>query len=589
MAVMTTSAKRPWQFAGWVALLLVIHTCLLAFQAFRDSPTLDEVGHLPAGVCHLTTGDMSLYSVNPPLARSVAATPVVLMRPRTDWKGFVNNPLNRWELEVGRRFCELNGERSLELFAAARLACIPFSLLGAIVVAMWSREWFGNAAGLLSTTLWCFSPNVLAHGHLVTPDVAATALGVTTCYLFTRWLRTPSWQRTFLLGTSLAIALLCKATWIILFGALVLQWMLLRLVTPRMYPGLDGKHVAKLFVIVPVMALVGLNHFYGWEKSFTNLGEYQFVCDALGGDGGWEPANRFERTWMAELPVPLPVSFLRGIDFQKRDFEQGAESYLRGEVRQGGWWYYYLYGLAVKTPLGTLALFLVGITSCFSLAGQRMTQSRMVLLFTCPVVVFLFVSSQTGLNHLRYVLPVLPFAFVCVGASTLGVSSRWQRGCIALLLMTTIVECLASYPHSLSFFNVLVGGPAHGRFHLVDSSIDWGQDMTRLRQWSEQHPEARPLYVAAFGMFDPAILGVEYKSPPGSSVVTEQAGVWNLADGWYVVSVHRVQGMRRLLMPSHDRPVAATGGYAYFQRLVPCDRIGYSLLVYQIRDGRPVP
>ncbi|MBI2480849.1 MAG: glycosyltransferase family 39 protein [Planctomycetia bacterium] len=134
---------------------------------------------------------------------------------------------------MGRRFCELNGERSLWMFAAARLVCIPFSLLGAIVVAMWSREWFGNTAGLLSAALWCFSPNILAHGHLVTPDVAATALGVTTCYLFTRWLRDPAWQYTFLLGTSLAIALLCKATWIVLFGVLLLQWILSRLFRAR--------------------------------------------------------------------------------------------------------------------------------------------------------------------------------------------------------------------------------------------------------------------------------------------------------------------------------------------------------------------
>ncbi|MBI2480850.1 MAG: hypothetical protein HYV60_20150 [Planctomycetia bacterium] len=340
---------------------------------------------------------------------------------------------------------------------------------------------------------------------------------------------------------------------------------------------------------MPVIAIVGLNHFYGWEKSFTKLGEYQFVCNALGGDGGWEPANRFEDTWIAELPVPLPVSFIRGVDFQKRDFEQGAESYLRGEVRQGGWWYYYLYGLAVKTPIGTMALVLLGIKSCFAMADQHTAKHRIVLLLTCPAVVLLFVSSQTGLNHLRYVLPVLPFAFVCAGAFTHGVPSMWRRGCIVLLLAATIVESLARYPHSLSFFNVLVGGPSQGRFHLVDSSIDWGQDMIRLRDWSEQHPEALPLHVAAFGMFDPAILGVDYESPPDSSVVTERGGRWSLADGWYVVSVHRVQGMRRLLMPNHNHPLTATGGYAYFQRLVPCDRIGYSLLVYQIREGRPLP
>jgi hypothetical protein len=60
------------------------------------------------------------------------------------------------------------------------------------------------------------------------------------------------------------------------------------------------------------------------------------------------------------VPVPVPANYLRGIDVQKYDFEKGKWSYLRGEQKMGGWWYYYLYAMGVKMPAGTL--FLLAIT-----------------------------------------------------------------------------------------------------------------------------------------------------------------------------------------------------------------------------------
>ena len=66
--------------------------------------------------------------------------------------------------------------------------------------------------------------------------------------------------------------------------------------------------------------------------------------------------NRFTNSNLGELPVPLPTDYLRGIDVQWQDFEQGWHSYLRGEWRNHGWWYYYLYALAVKVPLGSWVL-----------------------------------------------------------------------------------------------------------------------------------------------------------------------------------------------------------------------------------------
>lgn len=109
------------------------------------------------------------------------------------------------------------------------------------------------------------------------------------------------------------------------------------------------------------MGIVLINAGYGFEGAFKPLGQYRFSSAPLGGvDGQAQPGNwgnRFEASWLAPVPVPLPENYLRGIDRQRRDFEMEMWSYLRGEWRLGGWWYYYLYGLAIKEPLGSIGCF----------------------------------------------------------------------------------------------------------------------------------------------------------------------------------------------------------------------------------------
>ena len=161
-----------------VAGLLTIHAGLLAYSASVHSPTLNEPGHLVAGISYWQFGRFDVYKVNPPLSRLVAALPVLSAGCKTDWTQYYDGPGARPEMSLGEAFVHANGERSIWLFTIARWACIPFSLIGGYVVFRWSRELYGAAAGILSLALWCFCPNILAHGSLITPDMSATAIGV---------------------------------------------------------------------------------------------------------------------------------------------------------------------------------------------------------------------------------------------------------------------------------------------------------------------------------------------------------------------------------------------------------------------------
>jgi hypothetical protein len=543
-----------------VVFLLAVHAGLLGWIAARSSPTVDEVAHLPAGIAIWKYARFDLYRVNPPLVKSLAALPVVLAAPETDWSGSLG--IGRPEWDVGGRFIAANGDRVFWYFILARWACISLSLIGGYTCFLWAAQLYGRASGLLALALWCFSPTVLAYGSLITPDLGAAALGVFASYLFWRWLEQPTWTRAIACGLALGLAELTKMTWLVLFPlwpALWLAWG----ATPR--PALVGRRrQAAQLAIILLTGLYVLNLGYGFDGTFRKLGRYLFISESLKGPGpggteGKPAGNRFEGSWAAEVPIPLPDPYIVGLDQQKRDFEQGLTSYLRGEFRHGGWWYFYLYALAIKEPLGTWMLVamaaVLGSLSASYTAGWR----REMVLLSPAIVVLVLVSSQTGFSrYVRYVLPCLPFVFIwaskMVRSFALGHRAwAWASGgAVAWMIGSSLWIC----PHSLSYFNELVGGPTGGHEHLIDASIDWGQDMFDLKRWYDRHPEARPFHLDPYAILAPERFGIERAPFPKP-----------LCPGWYAISVHRLHEVER------NKP---------FLRLRPIARVGYSIAIYYL-------
>src|SRR5688572_33242559 len=72
------------------------------------------------------------------------------------------------------------------------------------------------------------------------------------------------------------------------------------------------------------------------------------------------------------------------------------------------------------------------------------------------------------------------------------------------------------YPHTLTFFNVLVGGPRHGSEYLTDSNVDWGQGLKALKAWMTRHEVPR-VNLAYFGSADPTYYGITYTELPAAT------------------------------------------------------------------------
>jgi hypothetical protein len=562
MISLPRSRSRVFASRAVAAVLLLVHVIMLLWIGYRNSPTMDEVGHLPAGICIDRLGRFDVYRVNPPLVKAIAALPVVLSGPATDWKNYYAE--ERPEFALGTAFIVANGERAFWYFTLARWACIPFSLLGGLVCYRWSSDLYGRPAGLLALSLWCFSPNILANASLITPDAGAAAVGVAACYTFWRWLGVPNWFRASVAGLTLGLAELTKLTWLVLYPVWPAIWLVRALTTTRGRG--EGRRQATQITVIILISLYVINAAYGFDGTFSRLGSYRFVSRALAGPREeWKDrhsgGNRFAGGLIGEIPIPLPRHLLGGLDLQKRDFEVGMLSYLHGERRHGGWWYFYLYALAVKEPLGTWCL--VGLAAVCSLSRRYGPGWREEFTLLAPAAaVLVLVSSQTGFSrYLRYALPIFPFLFIWASKVTLAI--QWRNRAVVVLtavsLAWSIASSLAVYPLSMSYFNELAGGPIGGHRYLIDASIDWGQDMFRLKEWIDAHPEARPLYVDFHGSIELKHFGIKsdpYPDPP--------------KPGWYAVSVHRL----------HD-----SDGNKPFLPLEPVDRIGYSMNIYHLSEA----
>lgn len=576
----------------WV--LLIVHVGLLGYGAYVHSPTLNEPGHLVAGISYWKLGRFSVYHVNPPLVRLVAASPVIAVGVRTDWSRFSDAPGNRCEYPLSEDFVAANGERVFWLVTIARWACIPFSVLGGYVCFLWGRELYGCGAGLLALLLWCFCPNIIANGQLITSDAAATSLGVAACYTFWRWLKRPLWTGATVCGGMLGLAQLCKTTFIIFY----LIWPVMALaflqVDRRTIRRKNQLGEITMMVYIIIVSIYVINLGYAFEGTGRRLGDFPFVSPSLRGEADVERrtppvGNRFAGSWLGVVPVPLPENYVLGIDTQRRDFEScGMPSYLRGRFSPSGWWYYYLYALAVKIPLGTWILLGIATVSAIP-RGVRSARRNDLILLSPAVGILAFVSSQTGFSeHTRYVLPISPFLFIWAGGVA-RVCRRIRESMtliVGALVMWAVGSSLMVYPHSLSYFNELTGGPLGGPAHLIGSSIDWGQDLLELRAWLRAHPEVSRLNLAYYGSVDPRYAGIDYQWPSANVPDEQRAGSFVPSPGWYAVSVNLVRGYPRSVYNGYDGHLwLAERELIRFQNVEPVAIVGYSIFIYHILDS----
>ena len=145
-------------------------------------------------------------------------------------------------------------------------------------------------------------------------------------------------------------------------------------------------------------------------------------------------------------------------------------------------------------------------------------------------------------------------------------------------------------PHWMSYFNEAAGGPLNGHKWLVDSNIDWGQDILMLKWWQDKHPEATDLQAALFTGFDPKDIGLKFRLPApfikGELQTLSRDGLRGPQPGWYAISVCQLKGHSFSVPEGNGEWTWSDGHFTYFlDNFEPVDRIGYSIYIYHVTEA----
>jgi hypothetical protein len=539
----------------WLALPLaagLLFSVLALDAARRETPTIDEFAHVPAGYAHLATGRFDVHSKNPPLAKMLLALPgtlgggVVVPPPQ-------ENPFAWGPWHYGHRFMEANAARYFDIFFTARAVVVALTLATAALLFAWGRALFGVRGAAVATSLFLLCPTVLAHGHLATLDMAC-ALGVlASAFAVRRAVLAPRWTRWLAAGAIWGVALLVKFTALLLLPAFAVLALYAR------WPA--WRRGAADFAALLGAALLVVNLGMGLQGSGERLGDFRFGSDLAQGLQAHLPG------W---LPVPLPGDYVRGYDAVMRDTEHGEfPSYLRGTWSREGWWYYEAVALLVKTPEPFVAMLLV----CpFFLSRRRLARRELVSLLAPLAAVAFAMTFLNRLNiGLRYLLPIFPFLYLLLGAlfAAPGRVSAWTAG---LVLAYYAGTALVVHPAHLAYFNPLSGGSARGQRWLLDSNLDWGQDLYRLPAALEARGIREPIRLLYFGHVDPRLYGLRTEPLPAGPV-----------DGVLAVSVSYLAGFSYpVTAPDGSLVPVAPDHVRWLRERAPVARLG-SIWLYDLR------
>jgi hypothetical protein len=569
-------ARSSWLVVFSALALFVILVGELALSVREQSQTGDEGCHIFAGYQVWTRGDFGLNPEHPPLVKLVAAIPLLglpLNVPSSSEASF------KAECFFGAsRF--LYGNDADRILFRARLAASVFTLLLAVFVFVATQRFFGFAPALVALVLFCFEPNILAHGALVTTDVAVSWGIFASVYTFHRYAQGPSVFRLIGCGLVVGSALVTKHSAVLIIPVLVLVCVV-EILQPR-----EGRRKGALRMAVGLLVIAAISVLLVWAS-------YGFRFQARPDSRKMSPslAEFAPNNWHGALILMmarwrlLPESYLYGFA-DVSIVSSGRSMFLFGEVYPTGRWFYFPTAFTIKSTLAFLLLL-----AAVPLA--RGAARREALLFVAPpVLVLVAVSLTFQLNiGIRHILPLYPFLIVLIAATAWNVArhQRQWRAAVVGLLLFHVISSLRSFPDYLPYSNEIWGGPANTYKVLTDSNVDWGQGLKATKQYLDR----RGITECWFAYFprlvvDPAYYGIPCRPLPTFFVrfalSNKFAGLENLPGVALVPVPSTIRGPVLVgateLSGVHWGP-AELNPYRPFLKTSPLDVIAGSVLVFE--------
>ena len=606
-------------------LALILATALLAlywWMATSVSDTItttgDEIAHLTAGYSYWKTDDYRLQPENGNLPQRWAAIPLLHRKditfPTLDQKAWIISDVwdmgFQWFFECGNDLASMlrEGRRMIALFGVAT----------GFLVFFWARRLHGEKGAVLGVFLFAFCPTMLANGALVTSDITATCMFVAAVTAFWAMAHRLSPWRIVVFGLMLGllcvakfsapvVAPICALLWLVrIAGSETLEasWPFGTVVTGRARVAMAlvaGTLAACVLEIVVIWASYGFK--YPMFRHFEPNRVRSLVgWDVLEDQGGpTVTALRFAREHHL-----LPESYIYGFAHSYR-FSHYRKSFLNGEYKSTGWVSFFPYTTAVKTPLALFGL--IALAVLYSLSQRTGEERRRRLYEWSPLLILAAVYSafmlSSGLNigH-RHIMPVYPVLFVLAAgaAAWIGRPPRWATALVAALAVWFAGESIWIRPHYLAYFNEIVG-PTNAWKHIVDSSLDWGQDLPSVKAWLDEHPEKGPVLISYFGSGDIDYYGIkatrvgdinfDVRSRPAPQVLT--GGLWIISVTQFQQVYTEARGpwdmakeVRYHQMLDHVYKTETSHGHLTYQEAVTWEEFQFARLCNYLRTKQPI-
>jgi 4-amino-4-deoxy-L-arabinose transferase-like glycosyltransferase len=554
-----------------LAAIILVPTLLAASTWRIFGHTWDEPEHLAAGIELIDRGRYEYDTEHPPIGRIMMAIGPYLAGAHS-WG---TPPPDG--VQEGVDILYRSGHYN-EYLTLARLGMLPFLVVLLVSMWLWARRIAASdGEALLAMVLLATVPPIVGHAALAALDVAAAGTTLLALYCLQCWIVSGSWADAALFGitTGLAVGTKFSSIPFIALGLVVLAGARLVRGTldsrdgtsahrwPTISPAarLGGLALAAAVGFIPIVLAYGIHsadpklvtHRFEWAISYLLHGH------------GWAYDTASALT--AHLWLPRAFKLLvEGVVSLKAHNDTGHVSFLLGRLQSNGWWYFYLVALAVKTPLPLLVSGPIGL-GLMTRDGWRerdLWRLAPLLLF---VTLLIFASTFSRINiGIRHMLVLYPF--LALGAAYL-LARLWRalaivgnarianlgRAVIVVLIGWQVSLLWAVYPDYLPYFNELVSDPQHV---LVDSDLDWGQDLRRL-EWALAELKVKDIHLAYVGTADLARepLPPFTPLPPGHP-----------AKGWVAITA---------LAREHGAK-----GYGWLDAYQPIERIGKTIDLYFI-------
>ncbi len=549
---LSTIIKNKKNTVGAIAAgLIILGLSLQLWNGFNDSLTADESPHIAASYSYVHFADNRLNPEHPPLVKILAGIPMQFVHvdfPTRELPWFGVN--KQWEIGWHLLYHNSNYQ---SIIYAGRLGAIFLTTVFAILFFWISRKFYGDRTALIALFLFTFSPTILAHGHLITTDVAA-AFGLFIGFWgFAAFLQKQTLLRFLWGSVAIAIALAAKFSTVVLLPYLLVMLIAYLLI---FWPKQAVKKIAYSgsMVLCALLLLTVTYNAISFKYPVTKrVQDAQFLLQEFG--VAPKTSNVIEHLvqtpliWGAgEYGLGLAMTVNRAM---------AGSSYFFGQYYNGGSPWYFPFAYAVKEPLALHVLSILLI--CLALLWLRSKKNLRLVATRTFLQKHFFTIAMAGLLALfwalaihqtinlgvRHILPVLPLTYLLIAIGITQLRHHVHlRELVLVLLFAFAASSLYQYPHELAYGSELIGGPENLHYYLSDSNVDWGQDLLRLESFALDH-NITQLHLLYFGqqplVFDPRIQILPWPDPFDP----------NTASGFYAISETylRTECLGRLVLP----------------------------------------